>query len=143
VAAGRRQDAGEPAQNEREHLETARLSFNQKLSLARALGLRKAGWGEWDLIVAINSLRNEVAHNLTSPKRATKMARVLELYSREAANLQGVEEIKAGGEVAVLYSACGHCVGFLSALAADSRALRGFIFTLDRSLNPDLPPFEM
>jgi len=48
----------------REHLTQARLTFAQKILLARSLCLRKNMLGEWELIAAINALRNDLAHRL-------------------------------------------------------------------------------
>jgi hypothetical protein len=42
----------------------------------------------------------------------------------------------------MIASACALVLGFLSAMHADSHALRGWIHTLDRTMNGDLPPFE-
>src|SRR5688572_30754256 len=73
----------------REHVANARLSFHQKSLLARALCLRKDRLGEWEVIAAINALRNDLAHKLNSPGRGSKLATVKELYFREAAGLEG------------------------------------------------------
>lgn len=62
----------------REHLDDARLSFAQKSQIARSFCLRKNKFGEWDLIAAINALRNDFAHNLNSPGRDRKLAVVKE-----------------------------------------------------------------
>ncbi|WP_250493774.1 hypothetical protein [Caballeronia sp. GAWG1-1] len=59
----------------REHLEEARLSFADKMNVSRALCLRKNQFGEWELIAAINALRNVVGHTL-SPLSASANTRV-------------------------------------------------------------------
>jgi hypothetical protein len=127
----------------REHLDDARLTFAHKVQLARALCLRKNTLGEWDLISAINSCRNDLAHRLNSPERAKKLAKVKELYFREVAGLARIEEIKKESDTAILFSACGHCAGFLATYLADSRGFRQMVHAMDRELNPDLPPFEV
>jgi hypothetical protein len=52
-----------------EHLANARLSFNQKVNLARAYCLRKNQLSMWRLVTMINTIRNQIAHSLHHPKR--------------------------------------------------------------------------
>jgi hypothetical protein len=127
----------------REHLDDARLTFAHKIHLARAVCLRKNTFGEWDLISAINSLRNDLAHRLNSPERTKKLARVKDLYFREAAGYERIEEVKKESDAVVLFNACAHCAGFLATYLADSRGFRQMVHAMDRQLNPDLPPFEL
>lgn len=127
----------------REHLSEARLSFNQRMFLARSLCLRKNNNGEWELIAAINSLRNELAHQLKSPEREKKLNKVKNLYFREAAGLEGIENIRKESDSTILYFACGHCSGFLAKFEGDAKALRQMVHTMDRQMNPDLPAFEL
>lgn len=127
----------------REHLEEARLTFAQKAQVARALCLRKNSFGEWDLISAINALRNDLAHKLNSPERAKRLARVKDLYFREAAGFERIEEVKKGTDAVVLTNACAHALGFLSTFLADSRNFRQIVYAMDRKMNSDLPPFDL
>jgi hypothetical protein len=127
----------------REHLEEARLTFAQKAHIARALCLRKNTLGEWELVFAINSLRNNLAHKLNSPERSKKLTKVKDLYFREAAGFEGIEEVKKESDAVVLFNACAHSAGFMSTFLADSRGFRQMMHAMDRQLNPDLPPFEL
>lgn len=127
----------------RQHLTQAHLSFAQKLSLARSLCLRKNEFAEWQVIAAINVLRNDLAHRLNSPDRAKKMAVVKEIYLREVAGHARIEEVKTQPDAAVLFNACAHCAGFLATFRGDSKAFRRMVHALDRSMNPDLPEFEL
>jgi hypothetical protein len=124
-----------------EHLDAARLSFNQKACVARALAFRRADIGEWELIQAINTLRNDLAHRLESEERENKLMRLREVYLREAAGMGNLEEQKSLDPPALIASACALVLGVLSSIHEDSNALRGFVHTLDRKLNPDLEPF--
>jgi hypothetical protein len=126
----------------REHVQEAKLSFNAKMLMARSLCLRKNRLGEWDLIAAINSLRNELAHNLHTPKRDRKIATVREIYCREAVDLSELANLKEQPDHVVLHYACGHCVGFLSSFEKDAEALRSMLWTMDRTFNSDKEPFE-
>src|SRR5262249_34301048 len=84
----------------REHLADARLSFHQKALIARSLCLRKNRFGEWDLLNAINSLRNDLAHRLNSQEREKKLAAVKDIYAREAGEVW--EGIKGSDALIVL-----------------------------------------
>jgi hypothetical protein len=57
-----------------EFLEMANLGFAQKVSIARALNLTEHENEIWEIATKLNSLRNEIAHGLNSPKRAKKTA---------------------------------------------------------------------
>lgn len=125
-----------------EHLDAARLSFNQKALVARSLSFRRAGIGEWELIQAINALRNDLAHRLESDSRQQKLARLRDVYFREAAGIEDIEEHRTLEAPALIANACALVLGVLSSIHEDSNALRGFVHNLDRTLNPDLDPFE-
>ncbi len=125
-----------------EHLDAARLSFNQKTCVARALAFRRADIGEWELIQAINALRNDLAHRLESEEREKKFARLREVYLREAQGIRDFDEQATLEPPALIANACALVLGVLSSIHEDSNALRGFIHSLDRTLNPDLEPFE-
>src|SRR2546428_11736922 len=123
----------------RDHLGETRLSFHQKLLLGRPRCLRKDRLGEWDLLAAINTLRNEVAHRLKSSEREEKVTRVKEIYFREAAGLAGLEQLKKQPDHMILFAACAHCAGFLASFEVDSKAFRKMVHAMDRSLSKDLP----
>ena len=126
-----------------EHLREARLTFNQKLLVARALCLRKARLGEWELLTALNKLRNEIAHKLQSGERDKKVGRVKALYFREAPLGSELSRAKKLPDETIILNACAHCYGFLGRFLTDSRSFRGIIHSLDRGLNPNLPPFDL
>jgi hypothetical protein len=127
----------------REDVAEARLSFAQKLNIAKSLCLRKNKLGEWDLVAAINGLRNDLAHRLNSPDREKKLERVKSIYFREAADFGRIETIKAQSDHEIVFAACAHCAGFLATCAEDLRHLRQAIYAMDRQMNPGLPSFEL
>lgn len=55
-----------------EYVRDARLSFEQKVRLVRAYGLHDKQDEIWGVILAINGVRNDIAHNLASEKRTKK-----------------------------------------------------------------------
>jgi hypothetical protein len=126
-----------------EHLAEARLSFHQKTLLARSLCLRKNQFGEWELLGAINALRNDLAHHLNSPNREKKLGRVKEIYFHETAGYEHIEDVKKESDAVILFHACAHCAGFLASFEGDSKAFRQMVHAMDRGMNPDLPEFEL
>ncbi|MGE3348552.1 MAG: hypothetical protein AB7I35_14080 [Ramlibacter sp.] len=127
-----------------EHLtEDGRLSFAQKVTLARSLDLRRNNLGMWDVISALNSLRNDLAHSLNSPKRVKKTETVKQLYFRETSAHQKVEQMQKLTDARVLRSICAACLGFLSESAKNSFELRKIIHSLDRQMNSGLPEFKL
>jgi hypothetical protein len=127
----------------RQHITEARLSFYNKMMLARAFCLRHDNVGEWELLAAINSLRNELAHNLQSPKREHKIGRVKELYFREGAGYGNLEEVKQQSDAIVLMFACAHCRGVLHSFEMEARSFRRMVHEIDRAQYPNEQPFEM
>jgi hypothetical protein len=124
------------------YLQEARLGFHQKAVLARAYCLRKDQAGEWDLIFALNALRNLLAHKLNAADRQTRIDRVKEIYAREAKD--AFKELKKSGakDAQVLTNAIAHCGGYLHSFEQDARAFRELVWSIDRQLNPNLPGFE-
>lgn len=119
-----------------EHVSNARLSFFQKMNIARAFCLRKDDEGTWKAIADINSLRNEIAHNLKGEKLARKIAEVRHFFIAEFAGIQG-DHLKDAPDQNIIMFACAACTGFLSEFESDTRALRRHIDALDAVLNPD------
>lgn len=119
-----------------EHVRTARLGFNQKVELARAIALRKNKLSPWNLISSINAVRNEISHNLEGEKRTRKADQLRRLYLAGITEEKRARLVGAENEV-IAYLACIECVGFLGTLEYDTQALRDHVDTLDAMLNPD------
>ena len=66
-----------------EYLEGANLRFAQKVALARCMSLDEHANSLWELVLAVNGLRNELAHALNSEKRQHKFDRLKALYMVE------------------------------------------------------------
>ncbi len=126
-----------------EYVFRARIGFAQKVALARAYGLRKAGNSMWNLILSINEARNEVAHNLAGERRSNKLDQLRRIFlsevtdeMREKFMSDGINVDKADGQTIVAL-ACFLCAGFLSSYEDDVATLRSFIETLDHGINPE------
>lgn len=65
------------------YVENARLSFSQKLSLVRAFNFHHPDEPIWDALTALNSLRNDLAHRLTSEQRERKITAFIKLIDKD------------------------------------------------------------
>jgi hypothetical protein len=66
-----------------EHLDKARLTFAQKLAIARSLSLDEDTNSMWNLIEKLNTLRNKLSHSLDGEPRARAMEAVKTAYVAE------------------------------------------------------------
>jgi len=64
-------------------VEEASLRFAQKVAIARSMSLDEHESGMWDIAIKLNTLRNEWAHALVSPRRAGRTQAVIDVYYRE------------------------------------------------------------
>lgn len=106
------------------YLEDARLTFKQKLNLAKALTQKLGASSGWDVLDAINVLRNDVSHRLDSPERKKRIARLRETYFRETPPSDLIEEIKRGPDSVLIVAACAYCAGFLAVYESGAKKLR-------------------
>ena len=116
--------------------EAANLRFPQKVSIARSLSLDEHENEMWDIAVRLNSLRNELAHALDSPKRAAKTQAVIDLYLRLSADMPNSDGLKDQPEHVVLSYAAGFFLGFLSSFRTEVNRLREYVNALDHVMNP-------
>lgn len=127
-----------------EHLfKEARLSFSQKVQVVRAYGLRKDNNSMWDLILTVNSVRNEIAHNLAGERRDARLLQLRSLFMTEASgemramlekDWKGLKDVP---DPVIVVWACSLCTGFLGEFEADVSSLRNIIDALDEGMNPD------
>ena len=126
-----------------EHVLKGSFTFFQKVQLVRAYAIRKDNNSIWRLILSVNAVRNEVAHNLAGERRDKKLKQLRRLFISEM-----TEEMRASFEkdwgkpetlpdVGVVSMSCGMCTGFLGAFESDIASLRQYVDRLDSALNPD------
>lgn len=77
-----------------ELFEKMNLNFHHKLQFVRAFSVSLHGEGMWELIAAVNTLRNAIARSLDGEKRQAKFNAVKALYLRELTDpeLRGADE---------------------------------------------------
>jgi hypothetical protein len=121
----------------------AKLSFAQKVHVVRAYGLRKDNNSMWDIILMVNTMRNELAHNLESDKKDARLKKLRDLFVAEVTDemrrtfekeWKSLEEMP---DPVIAVWSCSLCTGFLSGFEEDVTSLRGIIDALDQGMNPD------
>jgi hypothetical protein len=113
-----------------------RLRFAQRVDLARSLSIDESRNSMWELISALNMLRNEFAHALESPKRTTKTATVRALYLHEVKGMAYEAEHKLWPNHLILASAVALSLGFLFSFEEEAERFRDFLNKSDRFINP-------
>jgi len=121
-----------------EQLSDTRLSFLQKTQIARAQSIRGDKHIHWDVILAFNKLRNEIAHGRASERR-TKCISELRKLLLEGAKPEFREEVAKSSEARVVVRATLVCTGFLLYFKDGLISLRRHIDELDAKLNPNKP----
>jgi len=117
-----------------EHLDAARLTFAQKLSIARSISLDESGNSMWDLVKAINKVRNTLSHSLKGARRTDAMNELRSVYTKE---MRGkLEDWEKNDEALLVLSSVSHCLGFLDAFEQEVERFKEVVNKLDRVVNP-------
>lgn len=120
--------------NHPEHLEDARLSFAQKLAVARCCSLDQNKNSMWELIAKLNRLRNNLSHSLEGESRTRATEAVRAAYTQQRDNK--LEDWEKSDETLMVLAAVALCLGFLDAFEQETDRFRGWIKTLDYVINP-------
>lgn len=115
-------------------LETARLSFSQKLAIARSISLDESKNSIWNLAAAINRVRNTLAHSLDGNSRRDAMNALRSAYSKERGGK--LEQWEKDNEALLILSAVAYCLGFLDAHEQEVERFKDWVNLLDRVVNP-------
>ena len=102
----------------------------------RSLSLDEHNNPMWNLIMAINALRNELAHNLEGEKRANKIQRIRELYAEICKNDEGTAAYLREEDYIVVSFAASLCCGFLLSMEKEVERFRSAVNGLDHIMNP-------
>lgn len=122
-----------------EHISDTRLSFAQKLSLARSMSDRENENSMWRIGTALNSLRNELSHNLESPKRAAKVKAVLDAFRTETVDDAEAQKHAERAEPEAIMMACALFVGFLASFKAEVDQFKQVVTGLRAVRNIEVP----
>lgn len=102
-----------------EAVNRAKFSFFSKASLAQAICWKRPNDEIWPLIFAINSLRNDLAHNLESDKRVIKVEKVLQQHAEMSVNDPDYHDFIQLSNEKQLILAFMHVLGFLQNFKKD------------------------
>ncbi len=119
----------------KECLEPARLQFYQKLNLCRGISTSEHKNNMWNLIGAVNTLRNHLSHSLDPDERSKKIESLASTYAQEfpEALPERIEDMSR--ESAICMLAISGCLGFLHAFLEEIRRMKGLIGNLYRIMN--------
>jgi hypothetical protein len=104
-----------------ELFEKMTLNFHHKLQFARAFSVSLRREGMWELIAAVNTLRNAIAHPLDGEKRQTKFDAVKALYLRELTDSELRGEDENEPDHLLFLKAYALCEGYLRRVEEDAR----------------------
>jgi hypothetical protein len=118
------------------YLDSARLGFAQKLQIARSMSLDEHSNNMWEIAIKLNSLRNELAHELESNKRNHKTQALIDSYFKEADDGEHLALVRDQKEHVVLAFAVSYFIGFLMTFKAEVIRFREVIDGIDTIINP-------
>jgi len=107
-----------------DRLNDLRLTFAQKVALAQAMCWSKHESDMWDLIACVNSLRNEFAHQLESPKTQAKLNRLLEVLHASIERKEMRDWMAGLSEPQQLKYSIAFALGFLGSYEGDAIGYR-------------------
>ena len=113
-----------------ELLDGARLSFSQKLILVQAASTDQHENSMWNLISAVNSLRNEMVHSLERPKLQPRLNDLRAKYFNECP-----EDAALQADEHLLRNVVLLCMGFLSGVEREIERFRWWVNQLDHLIN--------
>ncbi|TIP18429.1 hypothetical protein [Mesorhizobium sp.] len=115
-----------------DHIWNGRFTFAQKVNLARAFAFNRDKHPVWTIVLALNTLRNEIAHNRLGERTRSKMDQVRRLWLAEVDEV--VRELdEEDADPVVVIHATGLCGSFLAEIKEGLGSVRP---ALEKSLTP-------
>lgn len=119
------------------HLDGASLRFHQKIKIAQSMSLDGHENSIWNLLLALNALRNNLAHSLEHDKRQSKLNHVLTLFASESDDTDSRTTDDAPlRDHEIVSLAMAMVLGFLGSFEAEVARFRDLIDVLDKTVNP-------
>ena len=104
-----------------DHITNLRLTFHEKLQLARAFDAKHADQPIWAAIAALNSLRNDVAHHLTSDQRNQRYQQFLRFVSDDLPKEAALPAHRRVGLQSKSWGSISYIVGGLTSMPGEYR----------------------
>lgn len=102
-----------------------RLTFHQKLHLIRSLGISGFNNSIWNMISALNELRNKLAHPTKSKVRENKENKLRSLYLKKFPEESNESDAVLFGWAAI------YCMGFLEECRKEALSAKRILSKLD------------
>jgi hypothetical protein len=118
-----------------EFIEDTGLRFHQKVKICRAMSLSEHENGMWDLVVAINTLRNHLSHSLDPSKRQSKLDSLRTCFLREFPRLKNTKYEGVSDEATLCMHSISTCLGFLNQFHAEVKRFRELVVGMDQVMN--------
>lgn len=113
----------------------AKLTFYQKLNVARAMSLTEQNNSMWTLIEKINTLRNDFSHRLESDKREEKIKVIVSLYKSEMNGSEFEHDWEKEDLPTFLAFVISLCIGFLASFEAEVKRFQSVVTIMNKSMN--------
>lgn len=117
-----------------EHVEDARLQFNQKLELCKAISVSDNKNNMWNLIKKINLLRNALSHSLDTGRRKKAVEALASIYDQEfdpkTRVIEGMSE-----EAALCLVAINGSLGYLHSFLSEAKRFENIVKGLNDLMN--------
>jgi hypothetical protein len=105
-----------------QHLKGTRLNFFQRVHIARAFGLGENETTEWDLVLAMNAIRNMMAHRQVGDKREDRIADLRRILLKMG-NDMFKKDVSNATEKGVITYAAAMAGGFLNTLEVRAKVM--------------------
>lgn len=114
------------------------ISFSQIVNIARSMSLDDENNSMWGLILAINTLRNKIAHELsTSPNIQKHITKVKDLYNSEMKGSQGeFERLWLDDDCGGMKFSIAMSMGFLYEFQDEVKRFKKAVGLIDAIYNP-------
>lgn len=118
----------------KKYIEESRLSFSNKQKIAQSISLSEHNNSMWKLLTALNSLRNEVSHNILPEIDEKKLDKLKQVFESELHNTPYQNEWKKDPLQGIRLM-IAHCIGFLNEMYREIERFKQIILTLDKQYN--------
>lgn len=118
-----------------EFVETARLQFNQKLQLCRAMSVSDHNNNMWNLVASINALRNHLSHSLDPVERSKRIESLNSTFAQEFPDQLPEKLDPMPREAAICMLAISASLGYLHAHCEEVRRFKSVVLDMDKVLN--------
>ncbi len=117
-----------------QYIKNQNFTFYKKVLLARAMSWDKHKIKMWDLIIAVNSLRNELVHYLESKKLDNKIKTVVQKFKETDPQHPLLKNYKSKKFEDQLKTMILYLAGFLDSYLSDAKAYRKIVDSLYATL---------